>query len=41
MSHMEAIKDFFIQISIAGVALILVAPVMDYFVKRHLLHGLD
>ncbi len=38
---MEAIKDFFIQISIAGVALILVAPVMDYFVKRHLLHGLD
>ncbi len=38
---MEVIKDFFIQISIAGVALMLVAPVMDYFVKRYLLHGLD
>lgn len=38
---MEAIKDFFIQISIAGVALMLVAPVMDYFVKRYLMHGLD
>lgn len=38
---MEAIKEFFIQISIAGVALVLIAPVMDYFVKRHLLHGLD
>lgn len=35
---MEVIKDFFIQISIAGVALVLIAPVMDYFVKRHLLH---
>lgn len=38
---METFKDFFIQISIAGVALVLIAPVMDYFVKRHLLHGLD
>lgn len=38
---MEAIKDFFIQISIAGVALVLIAPVMDYFVKRRLLHWLD
>lgn len=38
---MGAIKEFFIQISIAGVALVLIAPVMDYFVKRRLLHGLD
>ena len=38
---MEAIKEFFIQISIAGVSLVLIAPVMDYFVKRRLLHGLD
>lgn len=38
---MEAIKDFVIQISIAGVALVLIAPVMDYFVKHHLLQGLD
>lgn len=29
--------DFFIQISVAGVALMLVAPIMDYFVKRSLL----
>lgn len=38
---MEAIKEFFIQISIAGVSLVLIAPVMDYFVKRRLLRGLD
>ena len=29
--------DFFIQISVAGVALMLVAPIMDYFVKQSLL----
>lgn len=38
---METIKEFFIQISIAGVVLVFIAPVMDYFVKRRLLHGLD
>lgn len=29
--------DFFIQISIAGIVLLIVAPIMDYFVKRSLL----
>ena len=29
--------DFFIEVSIAGAALTLVAPIMDYFVRRSLL----